>query len=358
MSSRQSHTSDPPPGEAALLAAGRPHRRLLLDRLRTGGPLGLGTATLGNLYRAIDDRVARATVDAAWDAGVRFFDTAPFYGSGLSERRVGEALRERPRDAFLLSTKVGRLLVPSEAEPGRDGYFSPMPFEPRFDYSYDGVMRSFEASLQRLGLTRIDILLMHDLGRVTHGGDHGRHLADAISGGFRAMEALRDQGAVSAIGLGVNEVEICAEAMQHADLDLFLVAGRYTLLNVGAGAFFDDCHLRNIGIVAAGVFNSGILATGTVHGQAHYDYAPAPPAILRRVAAIEAICARFEVPLPAAALQFVAHRAAVTTVLVGAASPVEAGQAVALLNHTIPKQFWKAMHAEGMIPPDPELSVV
>ena len=170
MSSRRSHISDASSSSFAASGLTPPlDRRALLARLRSDGPLGLGASPLGNLYQAIDDQRARATVDAAWDSGVRYFDTAPFYGFGLSERRLGDALRERPRDAFLLSTKVGRLLVPGEAEPGRNGFFSPMPFDARFDYSYDGIMRSFDASLQRLGLSRIDILLMHDIGALTHG---------------------------------------------------------------------------------------------------------------------------------------------------------------------------------------------
>jgi D-threo-aldose 1-dehydrogenase len=320
----------------------------LLHRLSHDGPLGLGSSSLGNLYHAIDDQSARATVDAAWDAGVRYFDTAPFYGFGLSERRLGDGLRERPRDAFLLSTKVGRLLVPGEAEPGRNGFLSPMPFEPKFDYSYDGVMRSFDASLQRLGLARIDILLMHDIGRVTHGADHDRHFADAVGGGFKAMEALRDQGVVSAIGLGVNEIEICAESLDHADLDLLMIAGRYTLLNQGAGAFFDRCRAANVGIVAAGVFNSGILATGSA-SVAHYDYEPASADILARVSAIEAVCARFDVPLPAAAMQFVARHPATTTIVIGTGSPRRVTQSVDLLRQDIPALFWQALQDEGLI---------
>jgi D-threo-aldose 1-dehydrogenase len=326
-------------------------RAALLGRLNGDGPLGLGASSLGNLYHAIDDARARATVDAAWDCGVRYFDTAPFYGFGLSERRIGDALRERPRADYLLSTKVGRLLVPGEAEPGRNGFLSPMPFEPKFDYSYDGVMRSFEASLQRLGLARIDILYMHDLGRVTHGIDHERHLADAISGGFRAMEELREQGAVSAIGLGVNEIEICVEALDHADLDLFMVAGRYTLLNQAGGGFFERCRAEGRGIVGAGVFNSGVLATGTA-GPAYYDYEPASAEIMRRVAAIEAVCARFDVPLVAAALQFVRNNPGATTLVIGTGSPGRVAQTVELLHLPIPAAFWEVLGNEGLIEPE------
>lgn len=327
-------------------------RAALLDRLNGDGPLGLGASSLGNLYHAIDEARARATVDAAWDCGVRYFDTAPFYGFGLSERRLGDALRERPRPDYLLSTKVGRLLVPGEAEPGRNGFLSPMPFEPKFDYSYDGVMRSFEASLQRLGLARIDILYMHDLGRVTHGIDHERHFADAISGGFRAMGELRDQGAVAAIGLGVNEVEICIEALNYADLDVFMVAGRYTLLNQVGGAFFERCLAEGRGVVGAGVFNSGVLATGTA-GPAYYDYEPASAEIMRRVAAIEAVCARFDVPLAAAALQFVRDNPGVTTLVIGTGSPSRVSQTVELLRQPIPAAFWEALRNQRLIDAEP-----
>lgn len=314
-------------------------RPALLDRLAASGPFGFGASTLGNLYRAIDDETARATVDAAWSQGVRYVDTAPFYGFGLSERRLGDALRGRNRDDFILSTKVGRLLVPGQAMGERDGFHSPMPFEPVYDYSYDGVMRSFEASLHRLGLARIDILYMHDLGRLTHGGAHDHYREQAV-GGLRAMSELRDQGVVAAIGLGVNEVEICADCIEQADLDVLMIAGRYTLLNRESDGFFETCRARGIGIVGAGVFNSGILATGVRNGGAHYDYGPAPEEILRRVEAIEQLCARHDVPLAAASLQFVARHPAVTQVVVGTGNPMRISQSAQLANHAIPAAFW------------------
>ncbi|WP_448663894.1 aldo/keto reductase [Sphingomonas sp. CJ20] len=323
-------------------------RPALLDRLATSGPFGFGASTLGNLYRAIDEAAALATVDAAWDHGVRYFDTAPFYGFGLSERRLGDALRGRPRDAFVLSTKVGRLLVPGEATAERHGFHSPMPFDPVFDYSYDGVMRSVEASLHRLGLARIDILYMHDLGRVTHGAAHEAYRAQAAEG-FRAMTALRDQGVVAAIGLGVNEVEICADSIDRADLDILMIAGRYTLLNPEGAAFFDTCRARGIGVVAAGVFNSGILATGAQGESAHYDYGPAPVDIVARVDALERCCAQFGVPLPAAALQFVAAHPAVTATVIGTGNPGRIAQTAALARHAIPAAFWEALAAKGLI---------
>lgn len=328
-----------------------PARSPFLDRLATDGPIGFGASTLGNLYRRIDDESARATVDAAWEEGLRYFDTAPFYGFGLSERRLGDALRERPRDHYILSTKVGRLLVPGEAADDKFGFHSPMPFDPVYDYSYDGVMRSVEASLQRLGLGRIDILYMHDLGRATHGKDHDRYFAQALAGGFRAMEELRDQGIVSAIGLGVNETEICAESLLHADLDVLMIAGRYTLLNPGGSAFFEECRRRGIGIVAAGVFNSGILATGS-RGTPHYDYETAPEPIIRKVAAIEQCCARYDVPLPAAALQFVLAHPAVTTAVIGTGSAERITQSVALARHPIPAAFWYILRERDLLAED------
>jgi len=324
-------------------------RAAFLDRLSVGGPIGFGASALGNLYRRVDDESARATVDAAWGQGLRYFDTAPFYGFGLSERRLGDALRERPRDRYILSTKVGRLLVPGEPVDERFGFHSPMPFDPVYDYSYDGVMRSVEASLHRLGLGRIDIIYMHDLGRATHGRDHDRHFAQALSGGFRAMEELRDQGVVSAIGLGVNETEICAESLDHADLDVLMIAGRYTLLNPGGAAFFEQCRNRGVGVVAAGVFNSGILAKGTSGGTPHYDYAPAPDVVIRKVAAIERCCARHGVPLAAAALQFVLTHPAVTTTVIGTGSADRIMRSVALARHPIMAAFWNDLSAEGLL---------
>lgn len=331
-------------------------RASFLARLAASGPFGFGASSLGNLYRELADEPARHTVDAAWEAGIRYFDTAPFYGFGLSERRLGDALRARPRDEYLLSTKAGRLLfpgeskVPGESEAERFGFRSPMPFDPVFDYSYDGVMRSFEASLQRLGLARIDILYMHDIGRATHGDNDAWHFRHAVEGGFRALADLRDQGLIAAIGLGVNEIEVCERSMAHADFDLFMVAGRYTLLDQGAAAFFDTCRHRGIGVVAAGVFNSGILATGSAGSVVHFDYDVASEKVIRRVSEIEAICRRFDVALPAAALQFVAAHPAVTLPVIGTGSPSRIGQTVELACTPIPSAFWEALGAEGLIP--------
>ncbi len=328
-------------------------RSAFLARLAASGPFGFGASSLGNLYRPVEDDRARATIEACWAHGVRYFDTAPFYGFGLSERRLGDGLRPRAHDDFILSTKVGRLLAPgAAAAEARFGFCSPMPFEPVFDYSYDGVMRSFEASLHRLGLSRIDILYMHDIGAVTHADAHGARFREAMDGGFRALAELRDQGLVSAIGLGVNEVEVCADSLAYADFDLFMIAGRYTLLDQAAGAFFDRCKQRGIGLVAAGVFNSGVLATGVGTDTPHYDYGPAPDSVTARVRAIERICADHGVPLAAAALQFVTAHPAVTLAVIGTGSPSRIGQTLEMVSHRAPAEFWLALREAGLIAPE------
>ena len=340
MSLRLLPTSEARAGRAALLA-----------RLAACGRFGFGASALGNLYREVSEAEARAAIDTAWTGGIRYFDTAPFYGAGLSERRLGDALRERNPDDYVLSTKAGRLLFPAAAR-NRDGFHSPMPFSPVFDYSYDGVMRSFEASLNRLGLARIDILYLHDLGSATHGANHRYMFQQAVDGGFRALTALREQGAVSAIGLGVNEVEICAESMEHADFDLFLIAGRFTLLDQSAASFFDACHQRGIGVVAAGVFSSGILAAGAAGPDAFHDYGPASDAVRKQVAAIERICGTFEVPLPAVALQFAAAHPAVTIPIVGVRHAAQVEAAIDFSRFPVPAELWKALRSEGLIAPD------
>lgn len=317
-------------------------------------PFGFGASGLGNLYKAIDEEASRATLDAAWAEGVRYYDTAPFYGFGLAERRMGDGLRERHRDDFILSTKVGRLLRPIAQASERHGFVSPMAFEPLFDYSYDGVMRSFEHSIQRLGLSRIDILYMHDIGAYTHGDANAALFATAMEGGYRALDALRSSGQVGAIGLGVNEVAVCEASFAHADFDLFMLAGRYSLLDQSPlDGFFDACLKRGTGIVAAGVFNSGILATGTRgSGTPHYDYQPASPEILDRTRRIEAICDAHNVPLPAAALQFAGAHPAVVTSVIGTAGPARMHDTGRLAAYPIPAAFWQDLRDQGIIRSD------
>jgi len=310
-------------------------------------PLGLGCASLGNLYRAIGDDAARSTVDAAWRAGMRTFDTAPYYGLGLSERRLGDALRERPRSEYCLSTKVGRLLDPDtrpELAPERHGFVTPMPFKVRYDYSYDGIMRSWEASLQRLGLARVDM----------HGADNARHFADLADSGYRALDELRRGGDIAAIGLGVNEWEVCAQAMTIGQFDCFLLAGRYTLLEQEPlHEFLPQCQRHGASIILGGAYNSGILATGARRGGAiHYNYEPAPPAIVERVARIEAVCDAHGVTLAAAALQFPLAHPVIASVIPGLGSAARVEQTVALWREAIPAAFWQQLKDEGLLDPD------
>ncbi|WBY07860.1 aldo/keto reductase [Sphingomonas sp. 7/4-4] len=274
------------------------------------GRLGFGAGAIGNLYRAMRDEDAAATVRSAWDAGLHYYDTAPHYGFGLSEKRLGRALAEvNPEQRAIVSTKVGRRLDPvppgTDLSVPRQAFVTPEPFESVFDYSYDAVMRSYEASRARLRRDRIHILYAHDIGRMTHGDDHPRRFAEFMEGGYRAMRELRDSGAVGAIGLGVNETQVCEEVMAVGEIDLVLLAGRYTLLEQEAlETFLPLCERRGVRIVLGGPYNSGILAKGVRGGgELHYNYEPAPPAIVARVGAIEDICAAHDVPLAAAALQ-------------------------------------------------------
>ena len=338
---------------SALNTPSSPDATSIKTRLATQA-FGFGASGLGNLYRAIGDEDSRATLDAAWDEGVRYYDTAPFYGFGLAERRIGDGLRDRPRDSYILSTKIGRLLRPIAEASERNGFVSPMPFEPVFDYSYDGVMRSFEHSIQRLGLSRIDILYMHDIGAYAHGAANTELFPIAMDGGYRALDDLRASGQVGAIGLGVNEIAVCEASFAYADFDLFMLAGRYSLLDQAPlDGFFEACMARGTGIVAAGVFNSGILATGTRgSGIPHYDYQPASPEILDRTRQIEAICDRHGVPLPAAALQFASAHPAVVTSVIGTSSPARIHDTARLAAHPIPAAFWQELRAAGLIRPD------
>lgn len=313
------------------------------------GKLGFGAAAVGNLYRPISEDDARTVIEAAWQAGLRYFDTAPHYGFGLSEKRLGEALAVLdPGGEAIVSTKVGRRLAPApEADlmAVRQGFVSPEPFESVFDYSYDAVMRSYEDSLARLKRPSIDILLAHDIGSYAHGADHARRMQEFLGGGLRAMRELRDSGAVRAIGLGVNEVAVCEEVLGHADLDVILLAGRYTLLEQSPQErLFPLCAARGVRVVAGAPFNSGILARGVRHAApAPYEYGAAPAQIIERVGRIEDICADFAVPLAAAALQFPLRHPVIDAVIPGMATPAELKTAVTLMASPIPEAFWTAL---------------
>ena len=293
--------------------------------------LGLGCAPIGNLYDAVTDGDAQATVDAAWRAGMRYFDTAPLYGHGLSERRLGVALSRRPRDDIVVATKVGRVLVPG---PTAETIFADAPpVHPVFDFSYDGVLRSFEESLGRLALDRVDVLLVHD---------PDDHVDEALEGAFPALRRLRDEKVVSAIGAGMNQSAALTRFVREADIDTVLVAGRYTLLDQSAGEdLLPACTEMDVSVVAAGVFNSGVLADPTPG--AHFDYAPARPEVLARAQAIARTCADFGVPVTAAAIQFPFRHTAVTTVLVGSRSAAEVVANVAAFNTPIPDELWDAL---------------
>lgn len=317
--------------------------------------LGFGGGGLGNLYRAITDQDAAAAVRAAWDAGIRYFDTAPHYGFGLSEKRLGASLAELdPHESAIVSTKVGRRLDPV---PGKDlsqlrqGFVSPEPVESVFDYSYDAVMRSFESSRKRLRRDRIDILYAHDIGRFAHGDDHPARFAEFMAGGYKAMRELRDGGVVGAIGLGVNEYQVCEEVLAEGDLDVVLLAGRYTLLEQESlETFLPLAGRRDVKIVLGGPYNSGILATG-VRGRSnvHYNYQPAPTDIMERVGAIEDVCAAYDVPLAAAALQFPLAHPQVVSVIPGMGSARHVASSVELMAVDIPVGLWRDLKDRGLL---------
>jgi D-threo-aldose 1-dehydrogenase len=318
--------------------------------------LGFGGAPLGNLFRAVTDAGATTLVAHAYAAGVRFFDTAPHYGHGLSERRLGDALRSKPRDEYLLSTKVGRLLE-ARADAPRDqfGFVDTLPFVQRYDYTGDGVRRSLADSLHRLGLARIDIAFVHDVDSDTHGGAHGPHLADALKSGFPALAELKAEGTIAAYGLGVNQVAICMEVLAATDLDVILLAGRYTLADQSAlDELLPLCERRGVSVVVGGPFNSGILATGSrpADGSSPYfNYAPAPGEIVTRVAAIERVCAEFGVPLQAAALQFPMAHPVVASVIPGVRTVGEFDANLRLARHSIPREFWTALRDHALVDP-------
>lgn len=309
--------------------------------------MGLGCAQLGGLYQAMSDAEARAIVDAAWESGIRYFDTAPYYGYTLSERRLGDALRERPRDSYVVSTKAGRLmLLDAGVQPGENGWAQPLPFRPYFDYTYDGIMRSHQDSLRRLCLDRIDILYVHDIGQATHGPLHNHYWKQLThGGGFRALTQLRDGGSVGAIGLGVNEWRAVADAMGECDIDCALLAGRYTLLEQAARVpLLDQCAERGVGIVIGGPFNSGILA-----GNRKFNYEDAPTDIIARVDAIEAVCRDHAAPIQAAALQFPMAHPAVVSCVAGAHSAEQLRQNADWFAQPLPDGLWQELARRGLV---------
>ncbi len=312
--------------------------------------LGFGAAPFGNLLADVPDSATREAVDVACAAGISYFDTAPFYGHGLSEHRLGEALRGRPRDSFVLSTKVGRLLRPKRDLGRSPGPFATtLPFDLDYDYSYDGAMRSIEDSCQRLGMARIDIVFIHDVTVKWRGDRFEESYRQSVDGAFRALAELRAAGTIGAVGVGINDVDTLVRYANDADFDCFMLAGRYTLLDTTAlPDLMPLCTAKQISILLAAPYNSGILATGAVPG-AKYWYADAPPEILDRVRRIEAVCARHGTTLQAAATQFPLAHPAVASVAAGYRSPAEVRTAVAAREAPIPWAFWNELADERLI---------
>ncbi len=312
--------------------------------------LGFGGTGLGNLYTAMSEREAIETLDAAYASRLRYYDTAPLYGHGLSELRLGSGLRRFCDPSAVVSTKVGWRLKPTFGGPADAGLFRDITAFARFnDYSYDGAMRSFEDSLNRLGAQRVDILLIHDVDRRNQGDRLPEVFRAAMAGAYKALLSLREQGLIKAIGCGLNEWEACQQFAEAGDFDCFLLAGRYTLLEQQSiKSFLPLCERRGIGIVLGGPYNSGILASGAVKG-AWFDYAPATDAVLAKTAAIEQICARHGVPLKAAALQFPLHHSCVASVIPGTHGPAELAENLRMLCTPIPTEFWGELKSRGLI---------
>lgn len=314
--------------------------------------LGFGGAPLGNLFQAVDDAQAEQALAAAWAHGLRCFDTAPLYGNGLSEQRIGRFLRGKPRDSYVLSSKVGRVLT-ADASAGEatSGYVQAPRCHVRFDYSADGALRSIDDSLRRLGVDRLDVVYIHDIDHRTHGAQQPLRFGEAMEGAWPALQRLRDEGVVRAVGLGVNETRPCLDALQHGDFDCFMVAGRCTLLDSSAHeTLIPACAARGVCLVVAGAYNSGILASGAVPG-AHYDYAPASKAMLARVALLEGVARAHGVPLRAAALQFALGSPVVSQVMVGVRNASEVADADAMFRHAVPSAFWRALQEQGLLAP-------
>lgn len=308
--------------------------------------LGLGCAPLGGNFAELNYGQAADLIAAAKAAGIGFFDTAPWYGFGRSERVVGDLLRHSD---YILSDKVGRLLVPGpEADPVAMGMYDPLPFHVIYDYGYDGIMRAYEDSLQRLGLDRIDILLAHDIGAFTHGEENARHFNDLREGGYRAMDELRRAGQVKAIGLGVNENEVCCNALAIGDWDVFLLAGRYTLLEqTPLNDLFPACAKAGTTIICGGPFNSGVLV-----GREMWNYAQAPEEVVHKVQQLGAVADAFDVPLAAAALQFPLAHDIITSVIPGPRDAAELEQILTWFKTPIPGDFWTSLKEKNLLEPN------
>ena len=323
--------------------------------------LGFGSAPLGNLYRALSEEEAQATLDAAWDNGIRYYDTAPLYGLGLSETRLNHFFRGKSRSSYIVSTKVGRRLVACAPEDrtGIGKFFDTPARKELYDYTHDGILRSLEDSLERLGLDSVEMLLVHDIDVFNHKSTAVRdaHIETLMGSGYRALERLRNEKVIKAFGAGINEWEACQILAERGDFDLFLLAGRYTLLEQEAlQSFLPLAERRGIGIIIGGAYNSGILASGAKPG-AYYNYDPAPQPILDRVARIEAVCARHGVKLVEAALRFPLMHPSVVSVIPGASKPVEIARNMQTIGAAIPPALWAELKREGLMRADAPVEV-
>jgi D-threo-aldose 1-dehydrogenase len=319
--------------------------------------VGLGTAPIGEVYEILDEKTAIATIEQAYKSGVRTFDTSPHYGNGIAESRMGAGLRRARRSDIVVSTKIGRVMDPFAQPPPRNkdvyspGFVGGYAHAPRFDYSYDGTMRSVEQSLLRMGLSKLDILLIHDCDVWTHGADAGRRFKEAMEGAYRALDKLRSEKTVAAIGFGINEADTCVRFARAGDFDVAMMAGRYSLLiQNGMAEFLPLAIEKKMGVMLAGVFNSGILATGAIPG-AKFEYASAPPEIMERVRKIEAICAAHGTSIRRAALQFAMAHPAVVSVVLGAVKPEEIQSNAADAEALVPSGLWSDLKSQGVLDP-------
>lgn len=313
--------------------------------------LGLGTAPLGDIYEVLDDATAIATAEAAAKAGITLFDTAPFYGQGMAEHRLGTILRRQPRDSYVLSSKVGRWMKPApQGRTKTSRFVGGLEFDVMPDYTYDGIMKSFEHSLVRLGLPRIDILLVHDADAWNYPADRAEELFRIVlDDGQKALEELRSAGVIKGYGLGLNQPDFAARYLREGDFDALLLAGRYSLIEQPAlEEVLPIAAEKNVGVMLGGVYNSGILATGAIDG-AKYNYNPAPPEILDKVRKIEAVCEAHGVPLPAAAMHFCLGHPAVASVVLGAVKPEEVNRNVELMSTKVPAGLWADLKTEGLL---------
>jgi D-threo-aldose 1-dehydrogenase len=320
---------------------------------RTGlkvSALGFGGAPLGEIYARLDEATAVAAVTTALAHGVTLVDTSPLYGHGLSELRIGSALRQAGRPDVVLSTKVGRVMDPRTPRAAESRYVGGLPHGARFDYSYDGALRSLEQSMLRLGVDRIDIVLIHDVDVWTHGAAMiEQRFAEAMAGCYRALATLRGEGVIRGIGVGVNEADMCERFARAGDFDVMLLAGRYTLLEQPAlASFLPLAQEKRIGVMLGGVFNSGILATGAT-ADARYNYRPAPPDVIAKVRRLDAVCAAHDVPLRRAALHFALGHPAVSALVLGAVKPSEVESQIADLSAPVPGALWSELKSAGLI---------